>query len=271
MKDLIALFHNVTSNKVNSIKYFLGGISNNNYLINDAFMIRIPKSFRQPFLDATNEIAIEGKLNGLPFTVQTLYLDEDGIKISAYQKNARPINIKKLNKNEIILIADTLKEFHQLKIKAPRDFDPFIRLRGYQGQQEVPEGIDQEAIIENAKKWYEKQELFLCHNDLVFGNILFDGKQVFLIDYEYVGNNLPVFDLISFISENNITDSELISIFLNRYYDNNIPDNFKKMAEDFTKLLDLLWYYWASLMYKKTGDEVFVAIFEQKLHRLQSL
>jgi thiamine kinase-like enzyme len=37
--------------------------------------------------------------------------------------------------------------------------------------------------------------LVACHNDLLPGNVLFEEDRVWLIDYEYAGNNDPYFDL----------------------------------------------------------------------------
>ena len=40
-----------------------------------------------------------------------------------------------------------------------------------------------------------------CHNDLLAANILDDGTRIWLIDYEYAGNNDPCFELGNIWSE----------------------------------------------------------------------
>ena len=48
-----------------------------------------------------------------------------------------------------------------------------------------------------------------CNNDLLAANFIDDGKQLWLIDYEYSGNNDPCFELGNIWSESNLTDRQL--------------------------------------------------------------
>ncbi|MCU1657882.1 MAG: biosynthesis choline kinase [Pseudonocardiales bacterium] len=43
-----------------------------------------------------------------------------------------------------------------------------------------------------------------CHNDLLAANIMDDGERIWLIDYEYAGNNDPCFELGNIWSESNL-------------------------------------------------------------------
>ncbi|QCO54740.1 choline kinase [Pseudorhodobacter turbinis] len=46
------------------------------------------------------------------------------------------------------------------------------------------------------------------HNDLLAGNILDDGKRLWLIDYDYAGFNSPLFDLGGLASNNNLSEKQ---------------------------------------------------------------
>ena len=48
-----------------------------------------------------------------------------------------------------------------------------------------------------------------CNNDLLAGNFIDDGEKLWLIDYEYAGNNDPCFELGNLWSEANLTDEQL--------------------------------------------------------------
>jgi len=48
-----------------------------------------------------------------------------------------------------------------------------------------------------------------CNNDLLAGNFIDDGKKIWLIDYEYGGNNDPCFELGNLWSEANLTAEQL--------------------------------------------------------------
>ena len=43
-----------------------------------------------------------------------------------------------------------------------------------------------------------------CHNDLLAANMIDDGDRLWLIDYEYSGNNDPCFELGNIWSEANL-------------------------------------------------------------------
>ena len=48
-----------------------------------------------------------------------------------------------------------------------------------------------------------------CNNDLLAGNFIDDGTKIWLIDYEYAGNNDPCFELGNLWSEANLTAEQL--------------------------------------------------------------
>lgn len=56
-----------------------------------------------------------------------------------------------------------------------------------------------------------------CHNDLLAGNLIDDGERVWIIDYEYSGNNDPCFELGNLASECRMTDAGLAEL-VGAYY-----------------------------------------------------
>jgi thiamine kinase-like enzyme len=51
-----------------------------------------------------------------------------------------------------------------------------------------------------------------CHNDLLAANIMDDGRQLWLIDYEYAGNNDPCFELGNIASESHLSTGRLAEL-----------------------------------------------------------
>lgn len=51
-----------------------------------------------------------------------------------------------------------------------------------------------------------------CNNDLLAENILDDGERLWLIDYEYAGNNDPCFELGNIASESNLSQRQLAEL-----------------------------------------------------------
>ncbi len=54
-----------------------------------------------------------------------------------------------------------------------------------------------------------RQALVPCHNDLVPENVMDDGDRVFLLDFDYSGNNDPCFDLGSISVEAGYNDTQV--------------------------------------------------------------
>jgi thiamine kinase-like enzyme len=56
-----------------------------------------------------------------------------------------------------------------------------------------------------------------CHNDLLAGNFLEDGERVWIIDYEYSGNNDPCFELGNIWSECGLSTDQLDELVTTYY------------------------------------------------------
>ncbi len=56
------------------------------------------------------------------------------------------------------------------------------------------------------------EPLVPCHNDLLAANFLDDGTRVWIIDYEYSGNNAPGFELGNIAQESHLSDDQLAEL-----------------------------------------------------------
>jgi thiamine kinase-like enzyme len=56
-----------------------------------------------------------------------------------------------------------------------------------------------------------------CNNDLLAENFIDDGRRIWLIDYEYSGNNDPCFELGNIAGESGLTDDALVDL-VTAYY-----------------------------------------------------
>ncbi len=84
-----------------------------------------------------------------------------------------------------------------------------------------------------------------CNNDLLAANIIDDGQRLWLIDYEYAGNNDPCFELGNLASESHLSTDQLIEL-VTYYYGRELRH---KIAR--ARLLGLMsnygWTLWASI------------------------
>jgi len=84
-----------------------------------------------------------------------------------------------------------------------------------------------------------------CNNDLLAGNFIEDGDRVWIIDYEYAGNNDPCFELGNIWSESALEPGQL-DLLVTGYYGRPLRN---KIAR--ARLLGLMskfgWTLWASI------------------------
>jgi thiamine kinase-like enzyme len=97
------------------------------------------------------------------------------------------------------------------------DFDMFmvqqryldiVRSRGFRLPDRYLEFLPQVARIEQAFAAHPAATV-PCNNDLLAGNFIDDGRKLWLIDYEYSGNNDPCFELGNIWSEAGLTLDQL--------------------------------------------------------------
>ena len=84
-----------------------------------------------------------------------------------------------------------------------------------------------------------------CNNDLLPANFIDDGQKIWLIDYEYSGNNDPCFELGNIWSESG-QDIEVLHQLIKGYYGRERKDKFAR-AWLFSVLAKYGWTLWASI------------------------
>jgi thiamine kinase-like enzyme len=84
-----------------------------------------------------------------------------------------------------------------------------------------------------------------CNNDLLAANFIDDGKQIWLIDYEYSGNNDACFELGNIYSESALSYEQLTHL-VDAYYGKHRPEKVAR-AWLFALLARYGWTLWASI------------------------
>ena len=84
-----------------------------------------------------------------------------------------------------------------------------------------------------------------CNNDLLPGNFIDDGKQIWIIDYEYSGNNDPCFELGNIWAEA-FLDLAHLEELVDAYYGGHRPEKFARAWLQ-ALLAKYGWTLWASI------------------------
>ncbi len=277
MKKIEQLFEKITKLKVRSVKLLPVGLTNDDYLVktinNQAFIFRHPKKLNKKLFNYQNEEKVIKKISKAKLDVETIYFDNtSGIKITKHIPNLDSFSNSKLPlTKKLNLVAKGIKLIHSYKVDKNIIFNPFLKLDSYKKLAKKKLFKDEDKIINDCTNQFNNSELVLSHNDLVDGNLLFSKNRLYIIDYEYAGYNHPLFDLASFLSENNIENEKDIITFLKYFYKKDYSEKLFHKVMTWYRFNDLLWSYWAFMMYEKEQKKVFKDIYNQKSKRYNKL
>ena len=241
--------------KRTSIKELSGGLTNRNFLIEtpaDKYVARV-SSNSSSFLsiDRGSEFintTIAGK-GGVGAKVLD-YIPGEGLLLISY------ISGKTYGADDVAAnlprIATSLRNLHALE-PFDHEFNMFNTQSNYlkivkeQGFR-VPDGyVDFEPMVAHIKKAFEVlfEGLVPCNNDLLPGNFIDDGTKIWLIDYEYSGNNDACFEIGNVWAEA-FQPIEALEELVTAYYGAHRPDKVAR-AWLWALMAKYGWTLWASI------------------------
>ena len=184
----------------------VGGMMNQSYIVESEgkkYVLYISTDQANEMVDRELERANQKIISDLGLTSKNVYFDvKKGIKANEYIEGNSLNNLSTFDSKKIAVL---LKAMHSSKILSRDDYQPFKRFVAYEEEangfiKERFEGYDllRKAIFDN-KDFLEQQKLTLCHNDAQKSNIVQDLRgNYFLIDFEFMGNNDPIYDIATF-------------------------------------------------------------------------
>ena len=183
----------------------LGGMSNYTYVVrieDVLYTYRIPGDYSEKFVDRSIEKANLKLMSKLNISNETIYFDlVTGEKIAKYVEG-QPVS--QLKDYPYQMISDLLKKIHQSGLKAENDYDPFGRLMEYEnhvielGFTHSKEYIDIKQKFFTYKEYLLSQEKVLCHGDSQPSNFIYDGTNIYAVDFEFTGNHDVCYDIACF-------------------------------------------------------------------------
>ena len=133
------------------------------------------------------------------------------------------------------------------------DFDMFDIRRGYldsvrENGYRLPDRYEEfEDQVEQIRRAFAVRPTptVPCNNDLLAGNFIDDGEKLWLIDYEYGGNNDPCFELGNLWSEPNLTLEQLEELM--EAYDGELLRHRVARARLWALMSKYGWTLWGSI------------------------
>jgi len=206
-----------------------GGLTNVNVLVTDGdnkYVVRLGADIPEHGVMRWNELALSTAASraGLSPNVihhepGVLVLDFIDAKTFTQADVVDPVNLPRI----IELIAQVHRELDSHLAQPALAFWPYHVNRTYISRL-VADGSTHNkalpamlALNNRLEAATGKIDLVIGHNDLLAANILDDGKQLWLIDWEYGGFNSPLFDLAGLASNNGLSQQQEFAM-LTQYF-----------------------------------------------------
>jgi thiamine kinase-like enzyme len=182
----------------------------------------------------------------------TDYLPGQGVLVVAWVEGRTLTEADVGNPGQLERIATACRTLHSsVDFAAPfnmfgiqRRYLDLVRERGFR----LPDRYEEFGVqVDRMKSAMSRapEPLVPCHNDLLAANFIDDGQRVWLIDYEYSGNNEASFELGNIWSESTLED-ELLEALLVAYWGEVTPALIAR-ARLWALMSKYGWTLWASI------------------------
>ncbi len=255
-QELAPLFNKVALLKNrSSITELSGGLTNRNFLIEtpaDKYVARVSSNSSSLLaIDRGSEFintTIAGK-GGVGAEVLD-YIPGEGLLLISYI-SGKTYGAQDVGAN-LGRIATSLKALHSLEA-FDHEFNMFSTQKNYltivqENGFRIPDGyLDFAPMVAQIKKAFEVlfEGLVPCNNDLLPGNFIDDGRKIWLIDYEYSGNNDACFEIGNVWAEA-FLPLEALEELVTAYYGTYRPDKVAR-AWLWALMAKYGWTLWASI------------------------
>ena len=243
-----------------SVEPLSGGLTNTNYLVRidgAPHVVRIPGASTELLaVDRTNEHNNTRAAGETGVCPRVLYhLPEHNVMVLEFVRGETMTIAKLQRPGSPTRIAQSLRKLHA----GPRfcnDFNMFrliefyltiVDQQGVRIPQDYREYLPQVTQIEAALRCAPLPSV-PCNNDLLAGNYIDDGQQLWLIDFEYGGNNDPCFEMGNTCQELQFDESQLVEMCV-EYFGAAYPDKLARMKLNMI-MSDLGWTLWAAIQAK---------------------
>lgn len=180
----------------------LGGMSNYTYVVSDnnkRYTVRVLGENADLFVKRHEEAYHIPLFESLNITNKTLYFDvKTGIKVAEYVEGDILSNINPLD--YLDAVTQILKTIHNGP-KSKYDYDFFNRLETFERINEnIPKSYyDLKAwALKEYEHTYKHIRKTLTHGDSQPSNFIVSKEKVWIVDFEFSGNNDPYYDIACF-------------------------------------------------------------------------
>ena len=239
----------------------LGGLTNRNYKLATrlgTFVLRIPGAGTSEYINRENESLAARITSEIGVNAPLIYFDErDGVQLTRFIEGAATMNVEHFKDlGAVRRAAQSLKRVHDCGEKFRNRFELFQMIDEYlevlaKKDAPLPDGYhDVKREAEAVRRALNARPLPIvpCHCDPLAENFLDTGTQVYVIDWEYAGNNDPMWDLGD-VSVEAAFGREQDEALLAAYFGGAASANDRGRMVLYKAMCDLLWTLWGIIQH----------------------
>ncbi len=262
----------------------LGGLTNRNYRIDcprGSYVLRLAGEGTGDYIDREAEYHNASIASAAGVNAEIVHFDiASGTMISRYIAHSVTMDIKRFRDPDALARAGrAFRRLHDCGEPFQGQFELFEQIDRYLAVvkdlgAELPPGYTQvHRDAERVRTALAAHALPSrpCHCDPMVENCIDDGERMFIIDYEYAGNNDPMWDLADLSVEGAFSD-EQDHLFMQGYFGHE-PGAFDvgRMVM-YKAMCDLLWTLWGVVQHANDNPaEDFWAYAVGRLERCRAL
>lgn len=239
----------------------LAGLTNVNHLVEHdgrRFVLRIPGAGTSEYIDRRTEETAARSAAAAGVNADVVFFDPtDGLMVTAFVDGAVTMDAERFR--DLGSVARAGRAFRQLHTAAApfaTDFQLFSVIDEYKALLKtkgarLPDGYAElEARTDVTRRALEAtaRPLVPSHCDPLCENFLDTGERMYLIDYEYSGNNDPMWDLGDLSVEGGF-GPEQDAALLRAYFGEDPPAHEVGRMVAYKAMCDLLWSLWGVIQH----------------------
>lgn len=192
----------MNSTDVKIVSRLEGGMSNYTYIVEcegAKYTYRVPGKYAERFVDRNEEWDNIQKIEQLGINNETIYIElKTGEKLAKYVEGTILSNTDIESYN--MMSAKALKRLHNSDVQF-KEYNAFSRLDLYEkyctdlGFQHPQEYIDLRKRLDSLRELYKDIKAVPCHCDYQPTNLVVNGDDFYILDWEFAGMNDPYYDI----------------------------------------------------------------------------
>jgi thiamine kinase-like enzyme len=239
----------------------LGGLTNRNFLLGTPkgkFVLRIPGAGTGEYISRLNEAHAARTTSEIGVNAPVHFFDErDGVQLTGFIAGAATLNTERFRDlGAVRRAAESLRRVHDSGRSFRNRFELFQMIDDYldilaKKDAPLPDGyheVKREAEAVRAALARRPLPAVPCHCDPLAENFLDTGAKVYVIDWEYAGNNDPMWDLGDVSVEAGFGPDQDAAL-MEAYFGGRVPPGEAGRMVLYKAMCDLLWTLWGIIQH----------------------